>query len=250
MRLKNKVAIITGGSSGLGKAMAEAFSAEGAKVVIIARDKEKLMKVSEKIRKDGGECTWFSGDITDQKIAANAVDMTVAKYGTVDILVNSAGAAGSVEAEDNFNDKKLDEIMELNFKAPYYMIKHVVPFMIPMDKGSIINISSIAALRSYDGHLAYTASKAALQGMSKSLVKSLAPNHIRINTIVCGANNTPLSNTYYNDPEYLADILSEIPLKRVGEPEDVAYAALYLASDESRFVTGIEFRVDGGTYET
>ncbi len=247
MRLKNKVAVITGGNSGMGQSIAKLFAKEGAKVVIAARRENLLVETAKEITNGGGACKYYVGDVSNEKDGASIIDMAIKSFGQVDILVNAAGIGGSIDEDKSFDGKQMQEIMAVNFMGPFYMIKYAIENMKTHGGGSIINICSIAAVKGYPIFEAYTGSKGALLSVTGSLAVDYAKDNIRVNAILPGATDTPMVSDYKRDPEWEPHTLAEIPIHFIAEPIDIAYGALYLASDESRFVTGAQLRIDGGT---
>jgi NAD(P)-dependent dehydrogenase (short-subunit alcohol dehydrogenase family) len=249
-RLKDKIVLITGGSTGFGYAMAELFSQEGAEVAITARREERGIRAIEEIRqRTGKEAKFFQCDVTKENEVKHLVSDVMHTFGTVDILVNNAGYMAWKEFEEATGEE-WDQIMETNLKGCFYCIKHTVPFMIKQKKGNIINMSSVVGLVGKGYNPIYSASKGGITLLTRSLALRYAKFNIRVNCICPGTIITDLNRDRIEkapDPnKALQDILSEYPLGRLGTPMDVAYAALYLASDESQWVTGIGLPVDGG----
>jgi 3-oxoacyl-[acyl-carrier protein] reductase len=245
MRLKGKVAIITGASRGIGSAIARVFAKEGAKVVINYKlSEEKASQLAEEIRKNGGEAITIKADVSKPDEVKQLVRMTVDRYGTVDILVNNAGVLFDktfLDATEDIWDKTIDT----NLKGAYLCSKEVAPIMLNQKKGKIINISSNSGLYHPSAMtlVEYVASKAGMNGLTKALALQLGPN-INVNAICPGRITTEM--VAGADPEVEKRIIEETPLKRFGTPEEVANAAVYLASNESDFVTGELHIVAGG----
>ena len=248
MRLENKVAIITGGNSGMGEAIGKLFAKEGAKVLLLARRKEEVERIRDEILSDGGICEIYAGDLKNEETAEKAVQLTLNSFKKIDILVNAAGESGSDELDHKYDTDQMHTIMETNFGGVFYMTKNVIEPMKKNGSGSIVNIITIAAIKAYPDYLSYTASKGAILAFTNGLAKRVAENQIRCNCILPGATDTPMSalpKALY--PDWEEETLAEIPLKFEAKPIDQAYGALYLASDESRFVTGAQLVIDGGT---
>lgn len=256
-RLKDKVAFITGIGScgpgwGTGKAMAVMFAKEGARVFGLDNDEAAAAETQAIIREAGGECAIFTGDVTSLDAVGKAVKACVDAYGRIDILVNNIGiglVGGLVEQTEEDWDKTFD----INLKSVFFTSKHCVPVMIKGGGGSIINISSIAAVRWLGvPTIAYAGSKAAMTQVTRQIAMQYAPQQIRANAILVGTINTPmmiksLTKTYGNDvPKMLRLRDQTCPGGKMGDAHDIAYAAVYLASDESKFVSGIDLMVDGG----
>jgi len=244
MRLKDRIAIVTGGASGMGFAIASKFASEGAKVVIIDIAGDKAEEAAQKIRSEGREVIAFQGDVTSRERIQEIVSNVLEKYGKIDILVNNVG----IYRGKPFWEEPLD-IWELLFKVNVLGIvipsQIIVPHMIERKNGVIINISSKAAIVGEPGHAAYTASKGAVLSLTRAMAVELAPYNIRVNAICPGPTETPLLFAVTDEKERKR-MASRCILGRLAKPEDIAGAALYLASDEASYVTGQALIVDGG----
>ena len=245
MRLKGKVAIVTGGGTGIGKAIALEFSKEGAKVAITGRRSNKLQEVVDTIKKNGGEAIAITGDVSKPSDVDRIVKTTVDTYKRLDILVNCAGVLFSAELAHH-TEKIWDETIDINLKGSFLCIQRAVPEMLKQGKGKIINISSIAGQIGFPNSVAYCASKGGIMGMTKALAMELAPLKINVNDLAPGDTETPLNEHLLKDPEYLRGRVENTPYGRVGKVSDIAPGAVYLASDESDFVNGITLTIDGG----
>jgi NAD(P)-dependent dehydrogenase (short-subunit alcohol dehydrogenase family) len=245
MRLKGKVAIVTGGGTGIGKAIALEFSKEGAKVAITGRRSNKLQEVVDTIKKSGGEAIAITGDVSKPSDVDRMVKTTVDTYKRLDILVNCAGVLFSAELAHH-TEKIWDETIDINLKGSFLCIQRAVPEMLKQGKGKIINISSIAGQIGFPNSVAYCASKGGIMGMTKALAMELAPLKINVNDLAPGDTETPLNEHLLKDPEYLRGRVENTPYGRVGKVSDIAPGAVYLASDESDFVNGITLTIDGG----
>ena len=245
MRLKGKVAIVTGGGTGIGKAIALEFSKEGAKVAITGRRSNKLQEVVDTIKKSGGEAIAITGDVSKPSDVNRIVKTTVDTYKRLDILVNCAGVLFSAELAHH-TEKIWDETIDINLKGSFLCIQRAVPEMLKQGKGKIINISSIAGQIGFPNSVAYCASKGGIMGMTKALAMELAPLKINVNDLAPGDTETPLNEHLLKDPEYLRGRVENTPYGRVGKVSDIAPGAVYLASDESDFVNGITLTIDGG----
>lgn len=254
-RLNGKVAIITGGGSGQGKAAVRIFAEEGAKVVI-AEWNEATGAETEKTMKDNGYDTLFiKTDVSSEESVKEMVRKTVETYGTVDILFNNAGIGysySSIYKMADIVDTPLNDwnkILGINLNGVFLCSKHVLPIMREKKGGNIINNSSMNALVGESGADAYTAAKGGIVALTRVMAKDNAPYGIRVNCTCPGGVDTPMIAPALENIEGLKEHLeSGIPLKRLAKPEDIAYAALYFASDESSYLTGVILPVDGGWY--
>lgn len=247
-RLDGKVAIITGAGSGQGAVEARLFAEEGAKVVATDIQTDKVNAIVEAITSNGGEALSFNHDVTKEEDWEMVVKETVSQFGKIDILINNAGIGGAegfglIDAVDL---NAWNKFMTVNATSNFLGIKAVVPEMRKNGKGSIVNISSMAGMIGGAAGVHYTASKGATRLLTKGAAVELGPDNIRVNSIHPGFINTPMTSVVLDDEEMKAGALKDIPLGIVGEPEDVAYLALFLASDEARFITGAEHLIDGG----
>ena len=246
MRLENKVAFISGGALGMGAVEAKLFAAEGARVVIGDVLEEEGRKTEAEINEIGGECLFVRLDVTSQQDWQRAVAATVVRFGRLDVLVNNAGVYPTEGRLEDTGEEVWDRIMEINAKGVFLGTKQAIPEMRKAGGGSIINISSTAGLVGYPSDAAYAASKGAVRLFTKSTAIQYAKEGIRANSIHPGTIETHGTAAMLTDEAYRQNRLESIPLGRLGQPQDVAYGALYLASNESSFVTGSELVVDGG----
>ena len=246
MRLEGKVAIITGGARGQGATEARMFAQEGAKVVIGDIRDELGMQVEAEIRELGGEAVYLHLDVTSEDDWQEAVETAEQRFGKVDVLVNNAAIVLRKDIEETTGDD-WDNIMEINAKGVFLGTKAVIPAMRRAGGGSIINISSISGLVSI-GPPAYIATKGAVRLFTKSTAIQYASENIRANSIHPGSVDTDMRREGMGDqtPEEIQARIDNIPLGRVGTTEDISYGALFLASDESSFMTGSELVIDGG----
>ena len=245
MRLENKVAMISGGARGMGAVEARLFAQEGAKVIIGDMLEEEGRKVEAEINETGGECVFVVLDVTDEAAWQRAVNEAVSRFGTLAILVNNAGIYRAHIVEETTVDE-WDQVMDINAKGVFLGTKCAIPAMRKAGGGSIVNISSVAGLVGSKQTTAYTASKGAVRLLTKSTAIQYASEGIRANSIHPGTIETPMTEGFLADEAMREDRVNRTPLGRLGRPEDVAYGALYLASDESSFVTGSELVIDGG----
>ena len=246
MRLQGKVAIITGGARGQGEAEARMFTREGAKVVFGDVLDDDGRRVEAEIAAAGGEAVYVRLDVTDEDSWREAVGTAVSRFGKVDILVNNAGIA-SWHAGDDASVAEWDRLMEVNAKGVFLGTKAVIPAMRAAGGGSIINISSISGMVGQTNiHPGYNASKGAVRILTKSTAVQHAAEGIRCNSIHPGPVKTPMTERSWSDPEWLKATERRTPLGRYAEPDEIAYGVLFLASDESSFMTGSEVVIDGG----
>ena len=242
MRLKDKTAIITGGGTGIGLATARAFCKEGAKVILFGRRKEKLEKAVEKL---GGSAIIVQGDMTNNNDLDKLINETLHNFKKIDVLVNNAGLFNGSPLHE-ISDSQWDEIMDINIRSVFQLTRRVLPVMLSQKYGSIIHISSILGLIAVPQVAAYNVSKGALNQFSRSIAVEYGSSGIRSNSICPGLIATDMTTDLMKDADLMKEWSKEYPIGRFGKPEDVANACLYLASDESSFVTGITLPVDGG----
>ena len=242
MRLKDKTAIITGGGTGIGLATAHAFYQEGAKIILFGRRKEKLEKAVEKL---GGSAIIVQGDMTNNNDLDQLINETLHNFKKIDVLVNNAGLFNGSPLHE-ISDSQWDEIMDINIRSVFQLTRRVLPVMLSQKYGSIIHISSIAGLIALPQVAAYNVSKGALNQFSRSIAVEYGSSGIRSNSICPGLIATDMTADLMKDVDLMKEWSKEYPIGRFGKPEDVANACLYLASDESSFVTGITLPVDGG----
>ncbi|PKB71641.1 MAG: cyclopentanol dehydrogenase [SAR202 cluster bacterium Io17-Chloro-G6] len=245
MRLENKVAMISGGARGMGAVEARLFAQEGAKVIIGDRLEDEGRKVEAAINETGGECMFVLLDVASEDAWQSAVNEAVSRFGKLDILVNNAGIYRAHIVEET-TSSEWDQVMDINAKGVFLGTKYSIPEMRKTGGGSIVNISSVAGLVGVKQTTAYTASKGAVRLLTKSTAIQYATEGIRANSIHPGTIETPMTEGLLADEAMREDRMNRTPLGRLGRPEDVAYGALYLASDESSFVTGSELVIDGG----
>ena len=246
MRLENKVALISGGARGMGAAEAILFAGEGAKVVIGDVLEDEGRQTEAQINESGGECLFLRLDVTSESNWQDAVAATVSRFGKLDILVNNAGIFPLGTVEDTSEDL-WDRVMAINAKGVFMGTKHAIPEMRKTGGGSIINISSIAGLIGSRGAAAYGAAKGAVRSFTKSTAIQYAADGIRANSVHPGIIETPMSiPTILTTEEQRDTQINRTPLGRIGTADDVASGILFLASDESSFMTGSELVIDGG----
>jgi len=246
MRLEGKVAFISGGARGMGAAEAVLFAQEGAAVAIGDVLEDEGRRLVEQISETGGRAIFIPLDVTKESQWGDAVASTVREFGKLDVLVNNAGISGQGRVEDT-SVENWDRVMEVNAKGVFLGTKAVIPEMRRAGGGSIINISSQLGLVGTDmSSPQYQASKGAVRIFTKSTAIQYANEGIRANSVHPGPINTPMTASRRGDSQIYEVMVSRIPLGRYGEPDDVAYGVLFLASDESSFMTGSELVIDGG----
>lgn len=240
-RVRDDVAIVTGARTGIGRATAELLAAEGATVVVTHYEEGGAQDTVESIRDDGGEAVHMTLDVQSETDWQRVVAKTCEEVGCPTILVNNAGVY-MVKPITEISQDDWQQLFDINVKGCFFGMKHCVPVMEENGRGSIINMSSVAGLAGIAGHTCYGGSKGAVTLMTKDMAMEVADTGIRVNSIHPGAIDTKMIREAGDVEEY-----AEMhPVGRVGEPEDVAYGALYLASEESKFVTGTELVIDGG----
>ena len=240
---KRKIAIVTGGGSGIGWAIAKAFTEKGIFTVIVGRDEEKLAMAKEAM---GKHCAAIVNDLSDLEGIPALIDQIVEQYGRIDILVNNAGINQKKPFEE-VTDEEFQRIMMTNVNAVFSISREVVKVMLRQKSGSIIHISSMASQYGLPKVIAYTASKSAIEGMTKAMAVELSPQGIRVNAIAPGFIATEMSAKALNsDPERKQKVMSRTPMGYLGETVDIGESALFLASDAAKYITGVSLRVDGG----
>jgi len=250
LRLKHKIALITGAGSGIGRTTAIRFAKEGAVVIVNDRDAEKGQSIVTEINEQGGAATFLFADVTSAESVLSMVEQAIATYGQIDVLFNNAGISG-VGLLHEIEPDAWQAVMDVNIKGVYLTSKYVLPYMMAKRNGSIINMSSCIAEIGLANRASYAASKGAILALTKSMQVDYAPYNIRVNALLPGTILTPFVEQYlrtsYADPEQAMAALKTRQLSGdLGTPEDVASAALFLASDESKFMMGSPLYIDGG----
>ena len=246
-KIDGKVAIITGAASGIGKATAILFAQEGAKVVV-ADVLDKLGEETVKtINESGGKAVFVHADVSKAEDVKNMVKKAVDTYGRLDIIFNNAGIEGATADTANYPESVFDKVIAINLKGVWLGIKYAVPELLKNGGGSIINTSSVAGLVGFAGLSAYNATKGGIIQLTKTAALEYAKQNIRVNCIAPGVIETPMvERALKGQPEAKAAFIQIEPVGRFGKPEEIAKAALFLASDDSSFVTGTVLTVDGG----
>ena len=249
-KLEGKVALVTGGALGIGKAVSMLFAKEGAKVAVLDTLEQEAAQVAKEIEKAGGDAKAWLLDVSKEKDVKRVIEAVYHTYGRLDVLVNNAGISGVSKPTDEISEVEWDLVMAVNVKGVFFCTKYAVPLMKKGGGGSIINLSSIYGIVSAPDVPPYHASKGAVRMMSKTDALLYAKDKIRVNSVHPGFIWTPMVEKY---AESLGDVTamrvyldSLHPIGHMGEPDDIAYGVLYLASNESKFVTGTELVIDGG----
>lgn len=247
MQLEGKVAIITGASSGIGEAAAKLFAKEGARLVLGARRKARLDSIVAEIEQQGGAAISVAGDVRDESYAKELVDSAVSHFGSLDVSLNNAGIIGEPVELPRMTAEAWDDVLRTNLTSAFLGAKHQIPAMIDKGSGSIIFTSSfIGHTIGFPGMAAYAASKAGLIGMTHCLAVEHGPGGIRVNALLPGGTKTAMVGDFSEDPKAVETIAGFHALKRMADPDEIARAALFLASDLASFVTGSAMLVDGG----
>jgi len=243
MRLENKVAIITGAGSGIGKETAYLFAKEGARLVLTGRTAEKLENVCRKIRENGGKAIFKTGDVSKREDMDDVVNTALNEFGKIDILINNAGINKDALIT-KMTKEQWNSVINVDLTGAFNCTQAVVDIMIKQGNGVIINATSISGIYGNIGQANYASAKAGLIGLTRTLAKELGIKGVRVNAVAPGFTITPMISKM---PEKILTMMKEkIPLRTLAEPIDIAYAYLYLASDEARYVNGAVLSVDGG----
>jgi NAD(P)-dependent dehydrogenase (short-subunit alcohol dehydrogenase family) len=245
-RLQGKVAIVTGGTAGIGEAIAKLFAQERAAVVVTGRRKVELDRVVNQIQRSMGRALGVAGSVTDGAHVREVVAQTVRAYGRLDILVNNAGIGEFGKLLHDTEDAAWQQVLDVNLTGVFRMTKAAIPEMLKGGGGAIINISSIASLVGIPMCSVYSASKGGMDAMSRAIAVDYAGQGIRCNLVNPGLIDTPMAASLLNNPPMAEEVLSHYLIRRPGKPEEVAKMALYLASDDAAWVTGQTFTIDGG----
>ena len=245
--LEGKVAIVTGASSGIGKAAAMLFAREGAGVVLVARRQPELDAVASLISQEGGRAVAVAGDVQEEAVARRAAAAAASEFGGLDIAFNNAGTLGELGPTPDVSPKGWRDTLEINLTSAFLWAKHQLPRMLERGAGSIIFTSTfVGHTAGFPGAAAYAASKAGLIGLTQALATEFGPQAVRVNALLPGGTDTPMAAQMNGTPEAMAQVARLHALKRIARPDEIARAALFLASDASSFVTGTAMLVDGG----
>ena len=242
--LKEKIAVVTGGTRGIGYAIVKKYLENGAKVVLFGSKKETVDKALASLKEENSnwEVSGYYPNLMDADAVADTIEKIKEKYGKIDILVNNAGISDSTGIDD-YTAEQFSKVMQLNVNAIFNTIMPTVKIMKEQGDGCIINTSSMVSISGQPGGVAYPASKSAVNGLTWSLARELGPNNIRVNAVAPGITRTDMVAAL---PEQMIQpLINSIPLRRVGEPEDVANAFLFLASDMASYISGVVLNVDG-----
>ena len=245
--LSDKVAIITGASSGIGFATAKLFAREGAKVVAAARRQPELDALVEEITQAGGRAVALAGDVKDEAFAKALVELAIGRFGGLDVAFNNAGTTGEMGATPDVTLSEWEETIRTNLTGAFLGAKYQLPAMLDRKAGSLIFTSTFVGYTiGLPGMAAYAASKSGLLGLTQALASEFGPKGIRVNALLPGGTDTPMGRAFANTPDTLAFVQGLHALKRMALPEEIAKSALYLASDASSFTTGSALLADGG----
>jgi len=245
--LSEKVAIVTGASSGIGYATAKLFAREGAKLVVAARRQPELNLLVEEITEEGGQAIALPGDVTDESFSRNLVNLAIQTFGGLDIAFNNAGTLGEGGSISSVSLDQWEYAIKTNLTSAFLGAKYQIPAMIKRGNGSLIFTSTFVGYTvGLPGMAAYSASKSGLVGLTQSLAAEFGSSGIRVNALLPGGTDTPMSRSFASTPESLSFVQGLHALKRMASPEEIAKSALYLASDASSFTTGTALLADGG----
>lgn len=244
--LTNKVAIITGASSGIGRATAKLFAHEGAKVIVGARRGHELKMLVDEITADGGQAKGLAGDVMREDYAKALVELAISEYGGLDIGFNNAGMLGNSMATNEKPKEEWDQEMATNLTSGFLGAKHQIPAMLEKGGSVIFTSSFVGNTVGMPQMASYAVSKAGLVGLTKALAAEYGEQNVRVNALLLGAVDTPMATEFGDTPEVIAFVESMHALKRRAAPEEIAHSALYLASDAASFTTGTAMLVDGG----
>ena len=241
------VALVTGASSGIGRATAKRFAAEGASVVAADIDVEGGEETISQIESDGGEATFVEVDVTDEKDIATAVETAVDTYGGLDFAFNNAGIEGDQAGFSEQDDANWNRVLDINLDGVFYAMREEIPVMLDDGGGAIVNTSSIAGILGFPNLSPYVASKHGVVGLTRSAAVEFSSEGLRVNAVLPGVIDTPMvARAGDEDPESMEQTIAGIPTSRLGQPEEIASAVVWLCSEDASYVTGQPLPVDGG----
>jgi NAD(P)-dependent dehydrogenase (short-subunit alcohol dehydrogenase family) len=244
--MNSKIVLITGGLTGIGRATALAFAKEGAQVVLSGRHDEEGQKLASEIRAAGAGAEFIRADVRHEEEVRNLIDKTVERFGRLDVAVNAAGTEGVPGPVTEQTAESYAAAFDTNVLGTLLSMKHELRVMLPQNKGSIVNISSTYGHTGAPGASVYSASKHAVEGLTKSAALEAAGTGVRVNAIAPGPIETPMLNRFAKTDERKAGLVATVPLKRAGKPEEIAQAIVFVSSDKASFITGASYLVDGG----
>lgn len=251
MKLENKIAVITGAGSGIGREQAKLFAAEGATVIAIDRSAEGINKLVADINQTGGTATARHLDVTDKDAVNELVKEVIGSYGRIDILANTAGVFDGFVKSLDTTLEMWDNLMNVNVRSVFIFSNAVLPYMLERKSGAIVNMASIGSYAAGAGGVAYTSSKHAVLGLTKQLTMDYASYGIRVNAVAPGLIQTPLNKDFFeNKNSGVEEVIAAIPAKRAGQAIEVAKASLFLASEDAAYIYGAAIIVDGGVTAT
>jgi NAD(P)-dependent dehydrogenase (short-subunit alcohol dehydrogenase family) len=245
VKLADRVALITGAGSGIGRGCALLFAKEGARIAVADVDEESAAETARMITETGGRASAIRADVAIPADAQRMVEATLRQFGPIDILYNNAATEGPICFAAQITLEQFDYVMNVNLRGTWLAMKHALPVMMERRRGCILNVSSLAGLRATPGGAAYCASKFAVIGLTQAVAIEYGKYNIRANCIIPGWIETPMVHRLFG-PTLPQSSVTAAPLRRIGRPEDVAKAALFLVSDDADYVTGTVFTVDGG----
>lgn len=245
-RLQNKVALVIGGSTGIGRATAVAFGQAGATVMVAGRSQEQGKETEALVQQTGVEALFIETDVTSDRSVRALIDQTVEKFGRIDVAFNNAGIEGKVAPIAETTEADFDSIIDTNLKGVYLGLKYQVSQMLKNGGGTIVNTASIGGVVGFPNTAIYCASKHAVIGLTKTVALELANSNIRVNAIAPGAVQTGLLNRMSGGEEAAQGVAQAIPMKRISSPEEIAGAVVWLSSDEASYITGHTLVLDGG----
>ncbi len=245
--LTGKVAVVTGAGQGIGRATAVSLASAGARVALVDLDEASNSESAASIRDMGYDGRAYRADVASSAAVDELMDQITAEIGTPDVLVNNAGITRPAMMY-KMTDEQWDDVVRVNLTAAFYTMRAAARLMIPLKRGAIVNVSALSGLRGALGQINYVATKAGILGVTKAAAKELARHSIRVNAVTPGVVETRMSTTLLTDARFREQYISEIPLGRVGQPDDIAKVIRFLASDEFAYMTGQVLNVSGGSY--